>query len=65
METYITPWWIGGNLLLMTNMIRFLSECNGDHMLKEMKKFDVLVMKMITDCKKNSIGEAYITPLMN
>jgi hypothetical protein len=30
--------------------------------MKEIKKFDLLEMKMETDCKKNPIDEAYITP---
>jgi hypothetical protein len=34
-KTYITPWWIDGNLPLTTNMIRFWNKRDGDHMLNE------------------------------
>lgn len=32
-ETYIIHWWIWGNRPLITTMIWFWSECDGDHML--------------------------------
>jgi hypothetical protein len=36
----------------MTSRIRFWNAGDGDHNNNEMKKFDVLEMKMVTDCKK-------------
>jgi len=32
-ETYITPWWIRGNLSLMKNKIQLWNEVNINHML--------------------------------
>jgi len=35
---YIFPWWIGGNLPLMTNTIRFWNERDVNHILNERDK---------------------------
>jgi len=34
-ETYITKWWIEGNLPLITTMIQFWNERDENHMLNE------------------------------
>jgi len=52
-EAYIIPWWIEGNLPLITSRILYRTkDMKITCWLKQVKKFDVLEMKMIFDCKK-------------
>jgi len=37
-EAYIIPWWIEGNVPLITSRIRLQNEEDGDHMLNDAGK---------------------------
>jgi len=49
-ETCITHWLIGGNLLMMTTMIKFWNEKDEVYMLNKWYKKVFIEMKMVTRC---------------